>query len=832
MKKVLSLILIVSLISSVATISYGENYGTKIEDSYNWIIEADTESMDVKRAFDGVRDTYWHSYFKYIDGALAEKADCPHDVTITFSETRNVSGFCYTPRNDNASGIFLEYEIYASADGEKFNLIYKGEMAEYASGINAAAFEPHYASWGNVSLKAIKIVATSTRAGYGTAAEIELFENGDGEAIKDGKEYSESSEYGDKINKLGWKYESSTESAGMPLSAAFDGNKKSYWHTPFTFVDGKTIAEEYPHYITVILPEKTKVSGLLYVPRTDNATGTFVDYNIYTSIDGVNFTLEKSGSFSYKSGSATNFLPTLVSFPEKEITAIKIESEKTLGGHGSAAEIELYSGIAKVLEKDENPMDFTGEEGEHASKFYVTDKSEGTSKKGNPFVLREGIKASVSSDQSATMQSMFDGDINTYWHTNFKAVGGNITEHDMPPHYILMILPKATEISGISLLPRQDVVTGSFNTVNIYASETDDGEFTLIKENVSLKGTTDLNEIYFAANINVKRLRIEATNTKNGYGTMAELNLIAKDETKKTVGYDEFKEYEEAYSLYEIDRSLFKASYDGTNWDSNTPGKIFDGSDKSFWQTNTLENGKAAVLKIDMGENMTISRIDAYPRDTSDFHGCWIKAAVYSSVDGINFEKVTEEINFDKSLNVKEFTFEEPVCARYLNFEISGYVAERVSLSEMKFYQSREARNAFIEANKESYTLKIDSKEIAYKAKSESGVKEIDVAPFIVNGSTLIPLRGILELMGAEITWHGEDQSIDIDNGTYFIHLQIDNKLVYVRHPSFGDIRYTLLSKPVIVEGRTFIPLRFVSEQLGYNVSWNGETQEITITNK
>ena len=114
---------------------------------------------------------------------------------------------------------------------------------------------------------------------------------------------------------------------------------------------------------------------------------------------------------------------------------------------------------------------------------------------------------------------------------------------------------------------------------------------------------------------------------------------------------------------------------------------------------------------------------------------------------------------------------------------------------------------------------------------SLEGKKEIDVAPFIINGSTMIPLRGLLELMGAEITWYGEDQSIDITAGEYFIHLQIDNQLVYVKHPTYGDIRYTLLSAPVIVSGRTFIPIRFVSEQLGYNVGWNGETREITIEN-
>ncbi|MDO5479181.1 MAG: copper amine oxidase N-terminal domain-containing protein [Clostridia bacterium] len=41
---------------------------------------------------------------------------------------------------------------------------------------------------------------------------------------------------------------------------------------------------------------------------------------------------------------------------------------------------------------------------------------------------------------------------------------------------------------------------------------------------------------------------------------------------------------------------------------------------------------------------------------------------------------------------------------------------------------------------------------------------------------------------------------------------------------------YTLLTYPVIKDSRTFIPLRFVSEQLGYNVEWIGETQTIKIT--
>ena len=832
MKKIISLFLVIMLISSFAAYAEEVDMGTKIEYSSDWIIEPSTESMDVRRAFDGSRDTYWHTYFKYAESGLAEKADCPHVLTITFPETINVSGWSYVPRNDNASGIFLKYEIYASIDGESFNLIYEGDMPEYASGINVAEFAPHSDSWGNVSMKAIKIVATETRAGYGTAGEIEFYENGSGKPVGDGRKYSEESPYGEKLSDIGWVLTPSTEAAGMGISMAFDGNTKSYWHTPFSFVDGQTIPVEYPHFVTITFPEITTVSGLLYYPRTDNATGTFKDYNLYISTDGENFTLEKSGSFIYAPGSAAGFKPSYIYFGDKELKAIKFEAVKALGNHGSAAEIVLYSGEPdpSVLAPVTDPLDFEGEEGEHSAKFYVNQKTSGMSRKGVAFINREGIKASVSSDQSATLSQMFDGDINTYWHTNFKAVGGNITEHDMPPHYITLILPKATEISGISIIPRQDVVTGSFFNVNIYAAENDKDEWTLIKENVALSGNVSINEIYFASNIKVKKLRIEATETKGGYGTVAELNLMEKDTKKETLDYEKFSEYEELYGLYEIDKSLFSASYEGNVWEGHNASEILDKSDQTFWQTAALD-GKAATLKVDMGNIYDVKRIDLTPRNTDDLHGTWLETSLYVSVDGEKWEKVSQN-TFDKNLNIKEIDLETSVSARYLKFEITGYNADRAALANIRIYQTKEGKDAFYERNSESYVLKIGSKEILYKLKGEEGRKEIDVAPFIVNGSTMIPLRGLLELMGAEITWYGNDQSIDIDNGTFFIKLQIDNKLVYVRHPSYGDIRYTLLSIPVIVEGRTFIPLRFVSEQLGYNVSWNGDTQEITITNK
>ena len=84
--------------------------------------------------------------------------------------------------------------------------------------------------------------------------------------------------------------------------------------------------------------------------------------------------------------------------------------------------------------------------------------------------------------------------------------------------------------------------------------------------------------------------------------------------------------------------------------------------------------------------------------------------------------------------------------------------------------------------------------------------------------------------MGATFEWDGEYNKITVDADGVIIKMQIYNKLVTVTHRVYGEIRYTLHSVPQIKDSRTFVPLRFISENLGYSVEWNGETQEITIT--
>ncbi len=832
MKKVIALLLTFSFLLSFMT-AVSANSGELIEFSPDWNITASTESGNepVGYAFDGDASTYWHTHFVYANGKVQETAPYPHVVTVTFPEKRNVSGWRYTPRTDLVAGVMHKYEIYASSDGESFNLIYEGDAKEYASGNDASIFTPISASWGNVSMKAIKIVITEGRGGHGTAAEIEFFENGEGIAIENGKAFGAGEVDGVKIPfENSWQIEASSETSAEPPMNAFDGNKSTFWHTHFVYANGKVQeTAPYPHTLTVTFPTVKKLGGFRYVPRTDLIAGVMTKYEIHASTDGVNFNLIHKGEASQyaKGNSASGFMPLTATWESVDVKAVRFVITEGRNGHGTAAEIEFYESIN--IAEEPKTEDFEGEEGKNSSKGIISEKTAGTSRKGRKFLSRDGWKVSVSSDVGETVYEMFDGKNDTYWHSHFTTDMGRVTEHETAPYYISIILPETEEISGLTILPRQDRNLGSFTKINLYVKENDEDEWFLLKENLPCSGSMTLNEFYFASNIKAKRIRIEADTV--GYGTVAELNIMGKDETIPSLSYAEFSANEEAKLPHKIDSSSFTAYSASKSWSGNTPANIFDGTVEVMWQTESLPANEVVILTVDLGDVYTVTGIDAIPRETNDLHGAWLGVNVSASKDDFDWSVVKEKATFGKNLDVREFSFEEPVMARYFEFEIYDYNEKRVSLGELIFYESKEAKEEREKAKKERYGLTIDSKEITYKTKDGEGKKEIDVAPFIINGSTMIPLRGLLELMGAEITWYGEDQSIDIAAGEYFIHLQIDNQLVYVKHPEYGDIRYTLLSAPVIVSGRTFIPIRFVSEQLGYNVIWNGETREITIEN-
>lgn len=102
-----------------------------------------------------------------------------------------------------------------------------------------------------------------------------------------------------------------------------------------------------------------------------------------------------------------------------------------------------------------------------------------------------------------------------------------------------------------------------------------------------------------------------------------------------------------------------------------------------------------------------------------------------------------------------------------------------------------------------------------------------DVKPVLENGSVLVPVRGIFEKLGAQVNYLAESKKILINNQGINIELILDDRTAKV-----NDFKTYLTTPPKSMNGRTLIPLRFASEYLGADVSWDQGNYTVFIKSK
>jgi hypothetical protein len=108
--------------------------------------------------------------------------------------------------------------------------------------------------------------------------------------------------------------------------------------------------------------------------------------------------------------------------------------------------------------------------------------------------------------------------------------------------------------------------------------------------------------------------------------------------------------------------------------------------------------------------------------------------------------------------------------------------------------------------------------------------KTLDAPPYIKNGRTMVPIRFISEALGAKVDWDGNLRQITIQKDRFVIRMVIGSVDVFIREEGkMGETQQKLDAPPEITSGRTFVPLRFISETFGAKLDWNAELREITI---
>ncbi|MCD6116931.1 copper amine oxidase N-terminal domain-containing protein [bacterium] len=96
-------------------------------------------------------------------------------------------------------------------------------------------------------------------------------------------------------------------------------------------------------------------------------------------------------------------------------------------------------------------------------------------------------------------------------------------------------------------------------------------------------------------------------------------------------------------------------------------------------------------------------------------------------------------------------------------------------------------------------------------------------------GRTVVPIRAIVEALGGTISWDGTERKVTINFDNATIELWIDSPRAKVNGTMVYIDSDNHSVKPIIVNDRTMLPLRFVAESLGCIVDWDPNTRTITI---
>lgn len=131
-------------------------------------------------------------------------------------------------------------------------------------------------------------------------------------------------------------------------------------------------------------------------------------------------------------------------------------------------------------------------------------------------------------------------------------------------------------------------------------------------------------------------------------------------------------------------------------------------------------------------------------------------------------------------------------------------LAVAMAFSQLAMVQGAQAANISVELNGQTLSF--------------------DVPPTMDNNRVLVPMRAIFEALGAKVSWDGATNTVSAEKDGKKIYLSIGQKLASVS----GEI-VTLDVPAKIVNSRTLVPIRFVSESLGAKVDWDNSARKVII---
>lgn len=130
-----------------------------------------------------------------------------------------------------------------------------------------------------------------------------------------------------------------------------------------------------------------------------------------------------------------------------------------------------------------------------------------------------------------------------------------------------------------------------------------------------------------------------------------------------------------------------------------------------------------------------------------------------------------------------------------------------------------------------NYTLNYDGENHSYSAEEVflqvegETLTELTMPPVIMNGYTLVPAREVFEKTGASVSWNGDREEVYVADGNNLLVLKINSTVAV-----YNNAEVQMQTPAKLINSKTMIPVRFVSETLGYSVDWDSSTRTVKIS--
>ncbi|KRF33985.1 stalk domain-containing protein [Paenibacillus sp. Soil787] len=202
----------------------------------------------------------------------------------------------------------------------------------------------------------------------------------------------------------------------------------------------------------------------------------------------------------------------------------------------------------------------------------------------------------------------------------------------------------------------------------------------------------------------------------------------------------------------------------------------------------------------------------------------WVRAEIIDADGKLNYVSFTENMNWTGwrkvTADVSDLKFPIKLKSVYVANPANGQderaLKGKVNIDDISFIYEGQLPAL----PKNTIKLNVYKKQATLNDKSYT----LEQAPTIVNDNTLVPIRFVTEALGGNVKWDDKERKVTVVRGDKLIDLWIDNADLFVN----GD-RVTAEVSPKIMNNVTMVPLRLISERLGFKVGWEPKNYGITI---